>query len=213
MIHSINSSIELGNAYIKLSDGAKIAELLEIIERSVKQGMRLISHVRKLSEIEEGIKLSLNDMDLHAMLNEAIKYVKNCYHHKEIDVNIDSSNDCINIRADDLLIDVFENVLNNAVKYNNDNKVNVLIRISKELIDEKYYCRLEFIDYGVGISDAKKEIIFKKGYHDLKGGKGMGLGLSLVKEIIKMYDGKIWIEDRIKEDYSKGCKFILLLPE
>jgi len=112
-----------------------------------------------------------------------------------------------------LLLDVFENILNNAVKYNNNNEVKVLIRISKDTIDNNNFYKLEFIDYGIGISDEKKEIIFKKGHHDLKGGKGMGLGLSLVKKIIHMYNGKIWIEDRIKGDYSRGSKFIILLSE
>lgn len=49
----------------------------------------------------------------------------------------------------------------------------------------------------------EKEMIFKRGNRGLKGSKGMGIGLSLVKKIIRGYDGKIWIEDRVKNDYKK----------
>ena len=41
----------------------------------------------------------------------------------------------------------------------------------------------------------------------------MGLGLALVKKIIDNYNGKIWVEDRVKGDHSKGSNFVLLIPE
>jgi len=41
----------------------------------------------------------------------------------------------------------------------------------------------------------------------------MGLGLSLVKKIIDSFNGKIWVEDKVKNDYSKGSNFTILLPE
>lgn len=40
----------------------------------------------------------------------------------------------------------------------------------------------------------------------------MGLGLLLVKKIIDLYNGKIWVENRIKDDFSQGSKFIIDLP-
>lgn len=43
--------------------------------------------------------------------------------------------------------------------------------------------------------------------------RGMGIGLSLVDTIVNIFKGKIWVENRIKDDYTKGSKFILLLPE
>jgi len=41
----------------------------------------------------------------------------------------------------------------------------------------------------------------------------MGLGLSLVKKILAGINGKIWVENRIKDDYTKGSNFIVLIPE
>ncbi|MFW9876595.1 MAG: hypothetical protein ACFFG0_26160 [Candidatus Thorarchaeota archaeon] len=39
------------------------------------------------------------------------------------------------------------------------------------------------------------------------------VGLSLVKKIIKGYSGKIWIEDKVVNDYTKGSNFIVLIPQ
>ena len=41
----------------------------------------------------------------------------------------------------------------------------------------------------------------------------MGIGLSLVKKILENFEGKIWVEDKIKGDYDEGSKFVVLLPE
>ena len=55
--------------------------------------------------------------------------------------------------------------------------------------------------------------LLKNGIDLKKKTEGMGLGLSLVKKIIESYNGKIWIEDRIKGDFAKGSNFIFLIPE
>ena len=69
------------------------------------------------------------------------------------------------------------------------------------------------MDNGIGVQDSKKDKIFLEGYNELKGEKGMGIGLSLITKILSLYKGKISVEDRIKGDYSKGSNFIMLIPE
>jgi len=59
----------------------------------------------------------------------------------------------------------------------------------------------------------RKQYIFERGSKEQSLNGGMGLGLSLVKRTIDLYNGKIWVEDRIKGDHSKGSIFILLIPE
>ncbi|MFX1346972.1 MAG: ATP-binding protein, partial [Promethearchaeota archaeon] len=46
-----------------------------------------------------------------------------------------------------------------------------------------------------------------------KKARGMGIGLSLVKKIIESYNGKIWVENRIKNNYEQGSNFVILIPE
>ena len=64
----------------------------------------------------------------------------------------------------------------------------------------------------MGIPDDMKEDIFLKGYKQDESFSGMGLGLYLVKRILESFKGHIWVEDRIKGEYNKGSKFILLMP-
>jgi signal transduction histidine kinase len=75
------------------------------------------------------------------------------------------------------------------------------------------FIKLEFIDNCIGIEDFRKTLIFQEGHRHKKGGKGMGIGLSLVSKIVNSYNEKIWIENKVKGDFSKGSNFILLLPE
>jgi len=111
------------------------------------------------------------------------------------------------------LFDVFENIIINAIKYTNHEIVELLVRVSKFTYQGSKYIKIEFIDEGMGIPDKKKENIFKAGFRTKKEIRGMGLGLSLVKNIILSYEGKIWVENRVEGNYSKGSNFVLLIPE
>ena len=71
---------------------------------------------------------------------------------------------------------------------------------------------MEFKDNAVGISNSRKISIFERGTIKSQKSKGMGLGLSLVKKIIDIYQGDIWVEDRVKGDYKQGSNFVVLIP-
>ncbi|MBD3194156.1 MAG: histidine kinase, partial [Candidatus Lokiarchaeota archaeon] len=75
------------------------------------------------------------------------------------------------------------------------------------------YIRVELIDNGNGIEDNRKKSIFDRAFKMDNDMKGLGLGLSLVNKILVLFDGKIWVEDRIEGDYTKGSKFIILVPQ
>lgn len=112
-----------------------------------------------------------------------------------------------------VLLDVFENIFINSIRYNDNSVIEILIKISKLQKDGIRFLKMEFMDNGTGISDDRKKIIFQKGYKKEKQSKGMGLGLSLVKKIIESYNGQIWVEDKIEGDFTKGSNFIVLIPE
>lgn len=72
---------------------------------------------------------------------------------------------------------------------------------------------MEFKDNSSGITDNKKELIFQKGNMKDTHVRGMGVGLSLVKKIFENYNSKIWVENRIRNDYSQGSNFLIEIPE
>lgn len=73
--------------------------------------------------------------------------------------------------------------------------------------------KVQVKDNGQGISDKRKEILFREIKPLKRKADGMRMGLSLVKRVIDLYGGKIWVEDRIKGDYRQGSNFVLLLPK
>ncbi|MBN1215272.1 MAG: ATP-binding protein [Candidatus Lokiarchaeota archaeon] len=90
--------------------------------------------------------------------------------------------------------------------------VQIEINIRYHYNQNSSYYRLEFIDNGIGIEDNRKKSIFHRIKRQKEDLSGMGLGLLLVKKIIDLYNGKIWVENRIKDDFSQGSKFIIDLP-
>ena len=218
-IHDISNIINNIQMAVKLSSGNigepkqshKVKEAYNIIETHVVRSKKLISNVRKLSQIEDS-EIPLTRMNLIDKINEVKKMIGTHYLEKDVITHLDSESKTVFIRANELLLDVFENIIINAIKYNENNSAQIYIKISNLKEDDKDFIRLEFIDNGIGIEDSRKDLIFQEGYKDNKMTKGMGFGLTLVKKIVKSYHGKIWVEDKIKGDYSKGCNFIILLP-
>ena len=108
----------------------------------------------------------------------------------------------------------FDNILNNAVKFSDDDKESTVdIIISKIRADDINYMKFEFKDNGIGIPEDRKKTLFQEIFERDKNERGMGIGLSLVKKIVDKYEGKIWVEDRIKGNYKEGSNFVVLLKE
>ena len=189
-----------------------IASITDMIKKQVFRAKKLVQSVNILSELEES-KNPIQSTDLCAALKNSINYIKTAYQYREIEIKFESFRKRIFVEANELLQEVFDNILINAVKYNDKNCVEIFIKIDKEQIKDNNYIKIEFIDNGMGVKDDRKRLILKRGFREFKGEKGMGLGLSLVKKIIKNYNGKIWVEDKVTGEYSQGSKFIVLLPQ
>ena len=75
-----------------------------------------------------------------------------------------------------------------------------------------HYCRVMVEDDGPGIPDDFKASIFNRTLKGTQNVKGMGLGLYLVKSLVDSYGGRVWVEDRVSGDHTKGAKFVVMLP-
>ena len=107
----------------------------------------------------------------------------------------------------DLLTTVWENLLTNAIKYNQPG--GTIEMTLKELHDEIV---ITFKDTGIGLTPDEKEQIFDRFYRaDLartRTKQGTGLGLSIVKEIIELHNGHIHVDSQLE----KGTTFTITLP-
>jgi len=220
IVHDINNilnnmlaSTELFTMYLDDPESqTKLIEITNIINDQGKKGVLLISNIQTISDLEQ-LELPIQSIEICELLREAILLVKSEFIERDIEIQVEIFDKEIFIHASSLIMDVFRNILNNAVKYNNNQLVEILVRISNEQKEGKEYLKFEFIDNGLGVADDRKKDIFKRGNKKDKHVRGMGIGLSLVKKFIERYNGQIWIEDKVKGDHSKVSNFIFLIPK
>ena len=212
ILYNILTSAEFAKRFLYKKEMIKdLEEYIEIINRQVLRGIRLVSNLHKLSEIDNN-KLSYKEIEIYDLLKKAIELFKISFQTKEINIQIDSFSNKIHLQVNELLEDVFDNILNNIGKYNEKDIIEIQIKIREKQVDDIKFLRMEFMDNGIGIEDSRKESIFQRGNIDIVKNSGMGLGLSLVVKIINIYHGKIWVKDRIKGDHTKGSNFIIEIP-
>ena len=213
ILQNISNGIQLNEMYLnKPEKSNKVKRNIDIIKRQVKRGANLVSNVRKLSKISES-ETSLFTVNCCDILKKSINYIKNAFQDKNIKIEVQIGENNFKILANELLEDVFDNLLTNSINYNDSEVINIEVKVNKELRQGINYIKMQFIDNGIGITDERKHQIFTRGYSEETSVHGMGLGLALVKKIIKRYNGEIRMEDRVKGDYTKGNNCIILLPE
>ncbi len=212
ILQIISSSAEYISFHLGDSEKSKEKdEFRKIIQTQAERGGKLVKNVLTLSKLEEEQEI-IQPIKLYDTLKNSIDFIKKTYEYRNLTIQVDSIDKDFIVQANGLLQDVFENILINSIKYNENENIEILVRISIDLLDNVNYIKIEFIDNGIGVPDNRKEIIFKKGKRELKGSKGIGIGLSLVNKILTTFNGKIWVDDKIKGDYNKGSNFIVLLP-
>ncbi|MFX1428266.1 MAG: ATP-binding protein [Promethearchaeota archaeon] len=213
MLQNIQSSTELSSLYLNNPEKLPtLKELYNIITEQIERGKKLIDNVRKITKIDES-EVNLEKIDAFQLLEKAMEYLKNSFQSRDLNIQINNREKIRFVIANNLLLDVFENILINAVRHNNKSKIEITMDISKEKLENNEYIKMEFKDNAIGISDYRKKGIFEKGKRRSQKSKGMGLGLSLVKKILESYNGDIWVEDRVKGDYKQGSNFVILLQE
>ena len=212
IFHNIQFSAELISMFKDKPEQLKSSEdLFTTIESQIGRGSKLIDNVRKLSKLEDS-NISLKKIMVYDVLDEAILFATKSIREKKLDIKIEKLNKEIYVEANDLLLDVFENIFSNSIKYNKNSEVKIQIIFSIEQKQAKKYLKIEFLDNGIGILEGSKELIFEKGYKKDTKIRGMGIGLSLVKKIVESFKGEIWVQDRIKDDYEQGSNFVMLIP-
>jgi len=213
IFNNVRSSTELCKIF--LDDSSQLSKVhgqLDLITGQIARGIKLISNVRNLSQINKSNTLT-KPIDIIKPLHRAINFVQNNFCDKKLNIKVNPFDNQINVEANELIVEVFENLLVNAVLHNLNYSVDVSVQITQFLKENRNYIKIEFIDNGIGITDDRKEWIFNSSFIKDNHGKGMGFGITLVKEIIDRYGGFIWVEDRIKGDYNQGSKFVILLQE
>lgn len=105
------------------------------------------------------------------------------------------------------LMNVFSNLITNAIKFMNGEPKRIRIGCDK---DDDYY-KLFVEDTGIGIREEYCEQIFKifRRLDDVEV-EGTGVGLAIVKKIVELHNGKVWVESPVSDE--KGSRFCFTIP-
>jgi PAS domain S-box-containing protein len=213
ILQTLRSSLELTSMFIiQKKNTEKVLEFLDIMEQQITKGTKLLTNVQTLSNLENEF-LNLKMVDVCKLLKESIKYIHKSFHMRNIDISVQTNLSRIMLKGNELLSEVFENIFINAIKYNENETVKIEVLVDEIKKDEKEWIKFQFKDNGIGIPDMRKEKIFTKNPQNKLESKGMGFGLTLVKKIIKSLKGKIWVENKIMNDFSQGANFVILFPK
>ena len=110
------------------------------------------------------------------------------------------------VRADARQLElVFQNLIENAIKYRGDSPPN--IRISAD--DDGACWTFRVRDNGIGIKQEHQERIFDIFARVTTVGKGTGVGLAIVKKIVNHHGGEIWVDS----EYGRGSEFVFTVPK
>lgn len=191
---------------IKLDDKVLIEKPLQVIQNS----STLISNVRKLQRLmAEGVKTQ--PVDLYDLFEE-LKVHDFHATDKNFTINIEKIPHYL-VEGNELLQDVFYNLIDNAVKHSiPDQPITVDVHVERANEDNRTFYKCIIEDNGPGIPDELKPKLFHRFQRGKTKAHGKGLGLYLVRTLVEGYHGKVWVEDRVPGDYSKGARFVILLP-
>lgn len=199
--HELRTPLTIINSQIDLfeeenMDEDEIKNLVTMIKNESDRLSKLVTSLLDLSELRS---VTRNEkIELSSLIEEAIQDLSFISDKKNI--NIENLCQEIYIEGSDLLIyRVFYNLIENAIKYNHNNGyVKIYSKKNKD------FAEIYVEDSGIGIANSEKENIFKAFYR-IKANEeiGSGLGLSLVKETIKLHRGKIKVLDKEKGSLIK----------
>lgn len=180
-------------------------EYANIIIEEAKRLENLTGKILKLSKLNnQEIITNKQEIEVAEQIRKAISLLEPKWSKKDIKINV-SLEEKIFLGDEDLIFQVWVNIIDNAIKFSNEG----------ESIDIKVYekdsnINVEIKDHGIGMKEEELEKVYDRFYQiDRSHSKeGSGLGLAIVKRIVELSEGKI----EIKSKENKGTIVIVKLP-
>jgi two-component system phosphate regulon sensor histidine kinase PhoR len=193
------------------SKNERVVRMLEIVQRNAQRLNALISRViqeqtvplRNGTDSVFAAKLEKRHVDLWPLVEELAHDLQPLTEPRRIRVRNEVPHKC-SIFADPLLIvQVFQNLVSNAIEYTNDGEIQIGSAVS-----EPAHIRCWVRDTGRGIPEERLGKVFDKLETDPQKESGRGLGLAIVKQVVEAHGGQITVTSKLGE----GSVFEFTLP-
>jgi signal transduction histidine kinase len=179
-------------------------QCIDVIEKSINRMNDMINRLLDIRKIEDKInELKLEKVNLQNIIREVNNNLSDEIDRKRINLSVEAEE--LYAKVDpDYAIQVFENLISNAIKFSPPHK-----EVKVILAKGNGKARAEIIDEGPGLTDEDKKKVFGK-FQRLSakptgGEQSTGLGLSIVKKYVEAMNGKVWCES----EKGKGANFIV----
>ncbi|CAA0162946.1 PAS domain S-box protein [Tenacibaculum maritimum] len=180
-------------SWIKSDNEGKFDEMtlsnFNLIEETLEKMEQLISDVLTYSSIDTVVEKQ--KVDLNEVLENLQKIL---FIPENISIKIVKKMPVVNGEITKFQ-QLFQNLISNAIKFNDKEKGIIQV----DFIENKSFYEFSIQDNGIGIEQKYHDKIFKI-FHFLKeSSESTGIGLSIVKKIIDLYDGEIWLDSKLNE--------------
>jgi signal transduction histidine kinase/PAS domain-containing protein len=188
---------------------ASIIKYIDSIKQNSYRLSKLINNIVDLSKIEAGFfELNLSNNNIVEVVEEIVMSVTNYTESKGLNIIFDTDTEEIIIACDPEKIErIVLNLISNAIKFSEaGDEILVDIKYSNDFVE------ISVQDNGIGIEVHQLNIIFDRFKQVDKSlsrnAQGTGIGLSLVKSIVELHGGRIYVESI----FGMGSKFTVILP-
>jgi len=204
----LNSIVGFSDVLLLNSEDNDIRDFVPKIKDAGKYLTHLLEDLLDIDRIELGkIRLDLQTASINEIVASMVE-LRLVQLPRGYSIECALNPDCGNVICDPARIgQVIMNLIDNAVKFSPDGGP---IRIHTEAHGDEV--RVSISDEGIGISPDLHESIFER-FEQIEGGLrrktgGLGIGLSLVKQLLALHGGRIWLESEV----GKGSTFIFAVP-
>ena len=204
--HELKTPIFVIKGYVDMlndwgkNDKEVLDEGLIVLKKEIQNMQDLTEKLLFLAK-SRNLVIEKTNINLENVLKEVIDNLSFAYPKQKMNYNSSE----IYINSDEALLKLlFKNLIENAIKYGNNNPVNVVLRKEKKI-------KVVIEDFGIGMSKEALPHIFERFYREDEARnreiKSYGLGLSIVKEIVTLLD----IDIQVESETDKGTKITLQL--
>ncbi len=202
---SLKGYLQLITSYKKEDLPSKISQYISKANVALNKLQRLVNDLLDVSKIQAGrLEYAFGTVNLTELVKTCLENAEHIYPSNKF-ISEDGNNFLVEGNSE-RLEQVLMNLINNAVKYSQENK-SVIIKTSQ--INNRV--RVSVVDFGIGLSEDQKDRIFERFYRveDKKYmTSGLGMGLYISADIIRYHSGEIGVESEL----GKGATFYFDLP-
>lgn len=204
------ASLKLLSEYILTADNVSmdtVKEIMTDINTEIDRLIRVSERLIKITKIDSKQEIILSKICVNQVISDVVKLLMPIALEDNIVIKTNLCEDVFVYANYDGLFEIIFNIAENAVKYNRKNgSVNIKLKT------EENSCIVAISDTGYGIETKNHKRIFDRFYRvdeaRASDTGGTGLGLSVVKEMLKIFNGSVFVESTI----NKGSTFTVTLP-